>query len=219
MAQFLSNLISSNNSLLLDTINFTATEGQQAFVVDYTSPYVETYLNGVRLVKDTDFLASNNSSIWLTSGAAGGDALSVVKFKAGNIRNDQTITAGTNLNGGGSLSGNPTVNLDDSITVHTVTANNGVFTGPVTAPTVTANNGVFTGPVTAPTVTANTLAGTLSTAAQPNITSVGTLTSLAVDGLVTAPTVTANTFIGDGSQLTGAGISTGKAIAMAIVFG
>jgi hypothetical protein len=32
-------------------------------------------------------------------------------------------------------------------------------------------------------------------------------------------TVTANSFVGDGSQLTGAGISTGKAIAMAIVFG
>lgn len=36
---------------------------------------------------------------------------------------------------------------------------------------------------------------------------------------LTANTVTATTFIGDGSQLTGAGISTGKSIAMAIVFG
>jgi hypothetical protein len=39
---------------------------------------------------------------------------------------------------------------------------------------------------------------------------------------VTATTVTANTFIGDGSQLTGissGGVTTGKAIAMAMVFG
>ena len=208
MAQYLSNILSANSSLLLDTVNFTATEGQQAFVVDYTAPYVEAYLNGVRLVKDTDFLASNNSSVWLSSGASSGDSLSVVKFKAGEIRNDQSITAGTNLNGGGSLSTNPTVNLDDSITVHTVTANNGVFAGPVTAPTVNAN----------------TVGGTLSTAAQPNITSVGTLNSGSItsgfgDINIGANTVTAGSFVGDGSQLTGAGISTGKAIAMAIVFG
>ena len=38
-------------------------------------------------------------------------------------------------------------------------------------------------------------------------------------GSITANTVTATSFVGDGSQLTGAGISTGKSIAMAIVFG
>lgn len=203
MAQYLSSILSANSSLLLDTINFTATQGQQSFVVDYTAPYVEAYLNGVRLVKDTDFLASNGTSVWLTNGATSGDSLSVVKFKAGEIRNDQTLTAGTNLNGGGSLSTNPTVNLDDSITVHTVTANNGVFAGPVTAPIVTAN-----------TLTGTTINGT-------TVTVTGSLSGdgAGFTGHVTAPTVTANTFIGDGSQLTGAGISTGKAIAMAIVFG
>ncbi len=54
-------------------------------------------------------------------------------------------------------------------------------------------------------VSATYLTGTLTTAAQPNITSVGTLTSLAVTG-----NVSANYFIGNGSQLTdlnGANIS------------
>jgi hypothetical protein len=54
-------------------------------------------------------------------------------------------------------------------------------------------------------LSATYLTGTLTTAAQPNITSVGTLTSLAVTG-----NVSANYFIGNGSQLTdlnGANIS------------
>ena len=90
------------------------------------------------------------------------------------------------------------------------------FKGPVTAPIITANsiNGTaanfttlqadaidFDGDLTVDNVAANTLGGTLSTAAQPNITSVGTLTSIATTGPVTAPTVTANSFVG---ALTGA---------------
>ena len=97
------------------------------------------------------------------------------------------------------------------------------FIGPVTAPVITANsiNGTtanfttlqadaidFDGDLTVDNVAANTLAGTLSTAAQPNITSVGTLTSIATTGPVTAPTVTANSFVG---TLTGAATSAGSA--------
>lgn len=126
------------------------------------------------------------------------------------------------------------IDFDGDLTVDNVSANSissksGTFTGPVTAPSITANtiNGTaanfttlqadaidFDGDLTVDLVTANTLAGTLSTAAQPNITSVGTLSSLTVSGSmtaanadfsgpVTAPTVTANSFSGDGSGLTG----------------
>ncbi len=45
-------------------------------------------------------------------------------------------------------------------------------------------------------VTGNTLVGTVSTAAQPNITSVGTLSSLGVTGTMTAGTVSATTYVG-----------------------
>jgi hypothetical protein len=53
-------------------------------------------------------------------------------------------------------------------------------------------------------ISANTFTGTLTTAAQPNITSVGTLTSLGVNGTVTAVAFTANTgvFTGNGAALT-----------------
>ena len=62
------------------------------------------------------------------------------------------------------------------------------------------NNGSYN---TSFDVSANTVGGTLTTAAQPNVTSVGTLNSLSVgqgvlatDGPVTAPIVTANTLAG-----------------------
>jgi hypothetical protein len=57
----------------------------------------------------------------------------------------------------------------------------------------------FTGALTG----AATTAGTVTTAAQPNITSVGTLTSLGVNGTVTAVAFTANTgvFTGNGNGL------------------
>ena len=78
-------------------------------------------------------------------------------------------------------------------------ASNNTFTGTLN----TFNNAAaFKGAVTAPVVTANSLAGTVSTAAQPNITSVGTLTTLSVTGTagfsgpVTAPLVTANSLAG-----------------------
>jgi hypothetical protein len=73
-------------------------------------------------------------------------------------------------------------------------SSNNTFTGTLN----TFNNAVaVNGPITAPVVTANSLAGTLSTAAQPNITSLGTLTSLAITGLLTAPTIQANTLSGN----------------------
>jgi hypothetical protein len=61
----------------------------------------------------------------------------------------------------------------------------------------------FVGALTGAATSATT-AGTVTTAAQPNITSVGTLTSLNSSGTVTAPAFTANTgvFTGNGSALT-----------------
>lgn len=59
--------------------------------------------------------------------------------------------------------------------------------------TVTSNSAIVNG-----AVLANTVSGQLTTASQPNITSLGTLTSLDVLG-----NVSASYFIGNGSQLTG----------------
>jgi hypothetical protein len=82
----------------------------------------------------------------------------------------------------------------------------------VGAPSTTGTNASGTWAIsitgTAPTVT---------TAAQPNITSVGTLTSLSVSGNITAPNLTANTGYLIGSVQTGisaAGSTQGTATAL-----
>jgi len=97
----------------------------------------------------------------------------------------------------------------------------------ITAPAFTANTGLFTGDGgglsnivaanVSGTVATATTAGTVTTNAQPNITQVGTLTSLAVTGFLSAGlsadlgnSVTANYFLGNGSSLssiTGANVS------------
>ena len=68
----------------------------------------------------------------------------------------------------------------------------------------TANAKLALGNLTASyDVAGSTLTGSLTTAAQPNVTSLGTLSSLGVSGLITAPAFTANTglFTGDGGGL------------------
>jgi hypothetical protein len=68
-------------------------------------------------------------------------------------------------------------------------------------------------------LTATQLGGTLTTASQPNITTVGTLGSLAVTGNISAGNanlgnaVAANYFVGDGSLLTGVSATTSTALA------
>jgi len=80
-----------------------------------------------------------------------------------------------------------------------------VATGNITGGNlVTAGNASITGNISAGNISATLLTGTLATAAQPNITSVGTLTGLGVNGTITAANFTANTgiFTGNGSGLT-----------------
>jgi hypothetical protein len=114
------------------------------------------------------------------------------------IRSSQTIwvdlpdvlhTQGLALTGDASISGVTTLggNLNTSASINANAAGAGIYA---------INNG---------TISANNLIGTLTAAsnAQPNVTSLGTLTSLGVSGTVTAPNFTANTgiFAGNGSGL------------------
>ena len=100
------------------------------------------------------------------------------------------------------------------------------FTGNLTAGNFIAGSGSGGNLSGANNISANTFTGTLTTAAQPNITSVGTLTSLAVTGNITSGnanlgnSVTANFFIGSGANLTSipAGNISGQ-VANALVAG
>ena len=97
-------------------------------------------------------------------------------------------------------------NVADFINVNTVTT--GTFY-PILANALSGNveesaNANLTFNAANGELSATLLTGTLTTAAQPNITSVGTLTGLNVNGTVTAVNFTANTgvFTGNGSGLT-----------------
>ena len=121
-----------------------------------------------------------------------------------------TYTAGTGLTLTGSQfsvnTAQPTItsvgtltglSVNGNITAANITANTGVFTGNGSGLSALAGGNV-TGQV------ANALvAGTVYTAAQPNITSVGTLSSLAVTGNATAGNVYANSGTIGASLLTG----------------
>ena len=82
-------------------------------------------------------------------------------------------------------------------------------TGVLTTGVISAGGGSGGNITGANLISANYFTGTLTTNAQPNITSLGTLTSLVVTGNISSGNanlgnaVTANYFIGNGSQLTG----------------
>ena len=71
-----------------------------SFAAGYTIGYVDVYLNGSRLIEGQDYIASNGSTVGLTSAAQGGDILELVAYKAFNVAN---ITATSDLIVGGDL--------------------------------------------------------------------------------------------------------------------
>jgi len=72
---------------------FIATAGQTVFTgndadgvaLAYDPNFLDTYLNGVRIINGSDYTATDGSTITLTSGASAGDILSVVSFGTFNI--------------------------------------------------------------------------------------------------------------------------------------
>ena len=167
--------------------SFTATSNQTTFTVTYTVGYVEVYLNGV-LLNGTDYTATNGTTVVLASGATAGDIVETIAYNTINIAppgatgatglTGATGVAGTNgatgLTGAtGTFSGTLTGNIDGAgFNISNVSSVS--VTGTVSA----------TGNITGGNVIATGLSGTLSTAAQTNITLLGTLSSLSVTGNV-----------------------------------
>jgi hypothetical protein len=114
------------------------------------------------------------------------------------------VTAAGNLANGTSnvriptADGNVNISVGGTSNVLVVTSTGANVTG-----TLNATGNANVGNIGAAAGVFTTVAGSLTTAAQGNITSVGTLTSLDVSGNITAPNITANTgiFTGNGSGL------------------
>jgi hypothetical protein len=152
-----------------------------------TGTYYPTFINGS---STGNYALAANSGISANLANGSITATTFVGNVSGNISGNIQVSGSNTqvlFNDSGNANATSGLTFNKSTNVLTVTAN--VISG-----NVYANSG---------TVGGSLLTGTLTTAAQPNVTSLGTLTSLGVNGTVTAVNITANTgvFTGNGSAL------------------
>jgi len=74
-------------------VTYTATAGQTVFAATYDSGYIDTFLNGVKLLSGTDFTATNGTSITLASGASVNDVVDIVAYGTFALADHYTRTA------------------------------------------------------------------------------------------------------------------------------
>ena len=152
---------------------------------------------------NTDGTISHSNTTDATAGSTTTGALTLT----GGLSVAKRLNVGTNLHVLGSLFGlSGVLTISDAVTVGSATASTSTSTGALVVTggigiggALNGTTGTFTG-----TLTATTLVGTLQTASQPNVTSLGTLTSLTVSG---ATTLTAGT--ASGTTSTGTLVVTG----------
>jgi hypothetical protein len=65
---------------LQNRYQYTATANQTVFAASYVAPYIDVYLNGVRLLAGVDFTATNGTSITLSSGVTLGSIVDIVGY-------------------------------------------------------------------------------------------------------------------------------------------
>ena len=99
-ARDVANLIGSGN---FSSTTFTATAGQTAFSISHTQGFVQVFMNGLLLDETVDY-TSNGSAITLTSGAAAGDEIEVVKYNTFSV-GDAIPASGGTFTGNVSMSG------------------------------------------------------------------------------------------------------------------
>jgi hypothetical protein len=75
-----------------DRVTYTATGGQTTFAATYDVGYVDTYLNGIKLLAGTDFTATSGTAVTLTVGATAGDIVDIVAYGSFSIADHYTKT-------------------------------------------------------------------------------------------------------------------------------
>jgi len=75
-----------------DRVTYTATGGQTTFAATYDVGYVDTYLNGIKLLAGTDFTATSGTAITLTVGATAGDIIDIVAYGSFSLADHYTKT-------------------------------------------------------------------------------------------------------------------------------
>ena len=72
---------------------YTATASQTTFAITYDVGFVDVYLNGSKLLVNTDFTATSGTNVVLTTGATAGDIVDIVAYGAFNVANTYTQAA------------------------------------------------------------------------------------------------------------------------------
>ena len=213
---FTTNLLTLNGNANVANLNSSGVVTAANIVSNIATGTAPLTVTSTTRVGNLSVAYSNVSDFGVTTAQTTGTFFPV--FVNGSSTANRALAANANL-GFNAATGNLSatiLNSNTSIAAGTTIVATGNVTGSniLTAGNVTASrliSNIETG--TAPLVVSSTTqvanlnvatAGTVTTAAQPNITSVGTLTSLGVNGTVTAVAVTANTgiFTGNGSGLT-----------------
>ena len=222
-----------DSSVIIARKSYEPTGVQTDFTFNsgYTPGYCDVYLNGVRLIDEKDFTASNGSTVGLTSAAQSGDVVELVVYKAynlgvpladvtgnldvtGNISASSSITGATLFGDGSNLSGIPGVAVTQYIDANSLTVIGSPGVSTITRLGVT--DAVVTGIITANGLSGNVVgaAATFTTGTfNGNVTIGGTLTYEDVTnvdalGIVTAR---AGVNVSGGQLLVGSGVTIGYA--------
>jgi len=195
---------------------YTATASQTTFDIVYDLGFVDVYLNGVKQLAGTDFTASSGTNIVFATGLTAGDIVDIVAYGAFEIANTYTQAQSDARYlqlSGGTMSG--------AITFAAGQTFSGTLTSSDIGSTVQAYDADLTtwAGKTAPsgTVLGSDAIGVSVQAYDSNLTSFLTAVNLPTTDGSSGQALVTN---GSGTISFGsAGVSTGKAIAMAIVFG
>ena len=186
------------NSVTIENANGAISMGTEAFIIgslsNNTPVFTIAAISGQIFSNANTIIQNNTNSANTTSGSlqtAGGAGIAKNLYVGGNIYGGNLSVSGITVDTG-NITGNYFIGNGSQLT--SITGAN--VTGNIANATYATSAG------TASTVIAN---------AQPNITSVGTLTSITSSGLIsTTGNVTGNYIIGNGSLLTGLAATYGN---------
>ena len=184
----------------LTETKFTATAGQTAFNLNYTAGHITVFLNGAKLSAD-DYTATNGTSVVLTTGAALNDIIEVIEHGVAFA----TPYSATNYTKGvsGNVSGNTVSSLTYTPGKEAVYLNGIKLLSGDDYTTVDSGSSI-------------TFINNIVDSDRIEVVDHGIVTEATL-GLDSAATI--NLIDSDYVSARAGGVTTGKAIAMAIVFG
>ena len=170
-----------------NTIGFFGPDGSTAATIDAASVDTTTIANGTSSLA---VIASGGN----IRANIGGTTVATISSTGVAITGDLSVTGNATLTG--NILGDRIQNGTTQIDIQTQSGNANITVGGVSNVAVFATTGVFvtglasvTGNISGGNLSGTSIVGTLTTAAQPNITSVGTLSALAVTGNITSGNV------------------------------